>query len=359
MPEQGGVVSQQVFLHARELGQPERQAAVVAEGAKVAEVVRDALALEQQRAQPERPCGHFARRGCLQRHGIRPGKCHAAVAGDARGEPSPFLQRQRFEAFLDAFMRVPEALFQPQDALADHREAEMPGLDDAGMHRTDGDLVHPLALDRNEGIAWIARREARVERHVAAQGESVLAPCPMPQPAARVAHSSAQPHQIRDRALHPARGRKDDRNIRIGLAIQTNIDANQPLESHPDRGQHKSRAANDTPSESSSTGAAQGWTAMVVVRMRNSLANTPKGGMPRMATVPSINPHPTVGVTWANPRMFSMSWVPVCCAACPAVKKMALLVSECTVMWSSPAKLATGPPMPKANVINPMCSIEE
>src|SRR5437763_948638 len=103
--------------------------------------------------------------------------------------PVPALRRQPFQPFLDAFMRVPKALFQPQAALADHREAEMPGLDDAGMHRTDGDLVHPLALDRNEGIAWIARREARVERHVAAQGESVLAPCPMPQPAARVAHS--------------------------------------------------------------------------------------------------------------------------------------------------------------------------
>ena len=243
MPEQGGVVSQQVLLHARELGQPERQATVVAEGAKVAEVVRDAFALEQQRAQPERPFGHFARRGGLQRHGIGPGKCHAAVAGDARREPGPFLQRQRFEAFLDAFMRVPKALFQPQDALADHREAEMPGLDDAGMHRTDGDLVHPLALDRNEGIAWIARREARVERHIAAQGESVLAPCPMPQPAARVTHSSAQPHQIRDRALHPARGRKEVRNIRIGLAIETNIDANQPFEGDQDGVQHKSCAA--------------------------------------------------------------------------------------------------------------------
>src|SRR5205809_3443228 len=91
-------------------------------------------------------------------------------------------------------------------------------------------------------------------------------------------------------------------------------------------------AANDTPSESSSTGAAQGCTAMVVVRMRNSLANTPKGGMPRMATVPSINPHPTVGLTSAYPQMLSMSWVPVCCTACPAVQKMALLVSECTVM---------------------------
>jgi hypothetical protein len=35
------------------------------------------------------------------------------------------------------------------------------------------------------------------------------------------------------------------------------------------------------------------------------------------------------------------------------------LVSECTVMCSRPAKLATGPPMPKAKVMSPMCSIDE
>src|SRR6266403_468226 len=163
--------------------------------------------------------------------------------GTTRGEPSRFLERQRLEAFLDAFMRVAKTFFVLQDALADHREAEMPGLDDAGMHRTDRDLVHPLALYRNEGVAWIARREARVECHIASQGEGVLAPCPMPQPAARVTHCSAQPHQIRDRALHAACGRKDVRNIRIGLAFETNIDAYQPLEGDQDGVQRKSRAA--------------------------------------------------------------------------------------------------------------------
>ena len=57
--------------------------------------------------------------------------------------------------------------------------------------------------------------------------------------------------------------------------------------------------------------------------------------------------------------MPSMRCVPLFCAACPTAKKIALLVSECTVMCSSPAKLATGPPMPKAKVMSPMCSIEE
>ena len=57
--------------------------------------------------------------------------------------------------------------------------------------------------------------------------------------------------------------------------------------------------------------------------------------------------------------MPSMRWVPALCVAWPTVKKIADLVSECTVMCSSPAKLAIGPPMPKAKVMMPMCSIEE
>jgi hypothetical protein len=54
-----------------------------------------------------------------------------------------------------------------------------------------------------------------------------------------------------------------------------------------------------------------------------------------------------------------MIWVPAICVAWPTAKKIADLVSECTVMCSRPAKLATGPPMPKAKVIRPMCSIDE
>ena len=98
---------------------------------------------------------------------------------------------------------------------------------------------------------------------------------------------------------------------------------------------------------------------MAVVRIRNSLANTPKGGMPRIAREPSIRPQPTGGDTRTSPRMFSITWVPAFCAAWPTAKKIADLTSECTVMCSRPAKLAIGPPMPNANVMSPMCSIDE
>ncbi len=85
----------------------------------------------------------------------------------------------------------------------------------------------------------------------------------------------------------------------------------------------------------------------------------PNGGMPRIASVPSISPQPTVGLICTRPRISSITWVPAFCAACPTAKKMADLVNECIVMCSSPPKLAIGPPSPNANVISPMCSIDE
>ncbi len=91
----------------------------------------------------------------------------------------------------------------------------------------------------------------------------------------------------------------------------------------------------------------------------NSLVNTPKGGMPRIASVPIASPQPMVGLCRIRPRIESMFCVPVACAAWPTVKKIADLVSECTVMCSSPANAATGPPMPNANVMIPMCSTDE
>jgi len=49
---------------------------------------------------------------------------------------------------------------------------------------------------------------------------------------------------------------------------------------------------------------------IAVVRIRNSLANTPNGGMPRIASVPIISPQPTTGLTRTRPRMSSMTCVP-------------------------------------------------
>jgi hypothetical protein len=44
----------------------------------------------------------------------------------------------------------PEPRLHPQDCLADHPEAEVPGLNQPGMHWTDGHLVDTGSLNRHE-----------------------------------------------------------------------------------------------------------------------------------------------------------------------------------------------------------------
>src|SRR5947199_80989 len=49
-----------------------------------------------------------------------------------------------------ALVQVAQPFLQPGHRLALDVEAEMPGLDDAGMDRADRDLVHAIALDGEE-----------------------------------------------------------------------------------------------------------------------------------------------------------------------------------------------------------------
>ncbi len=58
-------------------------------------------------------------------------------------------------------------------------------------------------------------------------------------------------------------------------------------------------------------------------------------------------------------RMAEIRCEPLTCAMWPTEKKIADLVRLCMVMCKRPAKFANGPPMPKAKVMMPMCSIEE
>src|SRR5262249_56964260 len=53
---------------------------------------------------------------------------------------------------LDGLVHVTKALLQPNHRLAVGGETEMPGLDDAGMNRADGNLVQALTDGRQEGV---------------------------------------------------------------------------------------------------------------------------------------------------------------------------------------------------------------
>ena len=129
-----------------------------------------------------------------------------AVARDAAGEPAPPRSRSApAHQPLDALVHVAEPLLEAHHGLAVGGEAEMAGLDDAGVHRADRDLVQALALDRQERVG--RRRAAGVGRaRRAARGR------PRRRGRARAAGPARrrrEAEQVADRALQPDRRRMD------------------------------------------------------------------------------------------------------------------------------------------------------
>ena len=81
------------------------------------------------------------------------------------------------ERALDAAVLVAERDLEVEDLLAVALEAEVARLDDAGVDRADRDLVHLLALDREERVhARGSRRVAAAERVAPARSGAGSAP---------------------------------------------------------------------------------------------------------------------------------------------------------------------------------------
>ncbi len=72
------------------------------------------------------------------------------VAGGGLDVGQRPLVRPAHERALDAAMLIAERDLEVKDLLAVALEPEVPGLDDAGVDRTDGHLVHLVALDPEE-----------------------------------------------------------------------------------------------------------------------------------------------------------------------------------------------------------------
>jgi hypothetical protein len=185
--------------------EPEREPAVVAEVAEVAEVVRDALALERERPQPQRPRGRHDPGESLDCHRVGPGVRDRAVAGDAPGERPAADEIAALEQLVDRLVRVAEPLLEPQHLLADDREAEVPGLDRAGVHRPYRDLVHAFARDRHEAVLLDVVPVPALEAEVAPQRVDVRGPRRVAQPRALVGRGRADADEVVGRALHPVR----------------------------------------------------------------------------------------------------------------------------------------------------------
>jgi hypothetical protein len=82
-------------------------------------------------------------------------------------------------AVLDAAVLVAEGDFEVEDFLAGALETKMAGLDDAGVHRADGDLVNLAAVDAEElahGGRGAGAAADGFEPRVAVGNEAVLLP---------------------------------------------------------------------------------------------------------------------------------------------------------------------------------------
>ena len=167
-----------------------RERGVVADRADVAEMVGEPFELRHQRAQIVRARRRLdvERRFDRAREGERIGD--RAVAGGAAGEPRRLVERSRRSSAPRcpcAHSRAAASSRTTVSPLAVKRK--WPGLDDAGMHRPDRDLVQALALGRQE---WIGRRapcaRRRGRRADAARPRSrgrATAGCPARRSAAR------------------------------------------------------------------------------------------------------------------------------------------------------------------------------
>ncbi len=139
---EAGVAGLQDFLaQDAAMGVDQRVGGVVADEAEVVDVVGDPLELGQERTQPVRPWRRLGAGGSLGGTGEGQGVGHGAVARDAAGEPSALGEIGTLEQPLDALVDVAQPLLEAGDGLAIGGEAEMAGLDDAGMDRADRDLV--------------------------------------------------------------------------------------------------------------------------------------------------------------------------------------------------------------------------
>jgi hypothetical protein len=96
---------------------------IVAQRPEVAEVVRDALALEHQRAQPSRARRRHHREQRLGGLRVGPREGDGGIARHAPGQAMPFGDREVLEALVDSLVGESEPLLQPQHLLADDRRS--------------------------------------------------------------------------------------------------------------------------------------------------------------------------------------------------------------------------------------------
>ena len=198
------------FAQDRALRVHHRERSVVADRTDVAQVIRDPLELRHHRTQPHRARWRVELEcrlhGASEDERIR----HRTVPGHARRNSCGFVDRLVAEQLLDALVRIAETLFEPDYRFAARREAEMTGLDDPRMHRTDRNLMQTRALSLEKPVG----RQRRVRSRRLGQWQ-VIGPASVIEPRPWIGQPDKfDAEQIADRPLQARCGRVKDRERR-------------------------------------------------------------------------------------------------------------------------------------------------
>ena len=122
-----------------------------------------------------------------------------------------FRERKCLEALLDPLVNVREPLFETQHLFTHDLESKVSRLDDAGVNRTDCDLVDAIAAHTDKRVILFTRLPFGRWLEVAPQGKHVDRPCRLPYPRALIVGIALQAQQVEHGALHPVGGGKDRR----------------------------------------------------------------------------------------------------------------------------------------------------
>ena len=126
--------------------------------------------------------------------------------------------RQSLESLLRSLVDVEQPKLEVQDGFAGHAKPKMPGLDDAGVNRSDRHLEHTLA---GHGSEWMefsgdARHDAIIRKVLAERPRSVR-PIVMKRDTCRIRMALGdEAEEIHDLAFEPVRRRMLRRDRRVG-----------------------------------------------------------------------------------------------------------------------------------------------
>ena len=152
VPGQVGVEPPSALGERGKQGVPCGEADTCADGRDVVQVAPDPLELQQERACSGELGGRFEAEALLARMGVREAVRHRAPGAGAADVASAVGERAALGRALEPAVLVEETRVEVEDPVPDDVEAEVAGLDHAGVDRPDRHLVRVLAAHGNHPV---------------------------------------------------------------------------------------------------------------------------------------------------------------------------------------------------------------